>query len=70
MRRIGVFLFISAVPTLLISAAWIVSIGMFNWMEAVRSEVAFMFTIFSTLFAFLITCSMSKYEICEFYKSF
>ena len=40
MRRIGVFLFISAVPTLLISAAWIVSIGMFNWMEAVRSEVA------------------------------
>ena len=70
MKRIGVFLLISAVPTLLITASWIVSIGMFNWIEAIRSEVAFMFTIFSILFAFLITCSMSKGEIYEFYKDF
>jgi hypothetical protein len=70
MKRIGLFFAISSIPVIFITTAWVLSFGMFNWIEVIRSEVAFIFnTIFIPL-AFIAASAVDKVDLEDFYKSF
>ena len=70
MKRIGLFFAICAIPMVFITTAWIMSLGMFNWIEAIRSEGAFFFNVLFLPMAFIIAAAMDECELDDFYKSF
>jgi hypothetical protein len=70
MKRIGLFFAISSIPMIFITTAWILSFGMFNWVEAIRSEWAFLFNVVFIPLAFIAASAIDKVDVEDFYKSF
>tara|TARA_R110002020_G_scaffold373875_1_gene585326 strand:+ start:2038 stop:2250 length:213 start_codon:yes stop_codon:yes gene_type:complete len=70
MKRIGLFFAISSIPMIFITTAWILSFGMFNWIEAIRSEGAFFFNVIFIPLAFIAASAIDKVDVEDFYKSF
>lgn len=62
-KRFLLFLFISAIPLMLVTSVWLLTVGYFSWFEAIHSEPYGVFTSFSVIFAFFISLCIPSYDL-------
>lgn len=62
-KRILLFLIISATPMIIVTAIWILTAGYFNWLSAVHSDPYAIFTSFAVLFGLTIALCVPDYEL-------
>lgn len=54
-KRFLLFIGISSIPMLLVTAMWLLTVGYFNWFDAIHSEPYGVFTSFFVFFAFIVS---------------
>ena len=62
-KRFLLFMFISSIPMLLVTAMWLLTVGYFSWLDAIHSEVYGVFTSFCVLFAFFVSLCIPSYDL-------
>lgn len=62
-KRFLLFIGISSIPMLLVTAMWLLTVGYFSWLDAIHSEVYGVFTGFCVFFAFFVTLFIPANEL-------
>jgi hypothetical protein len=62
-KRFLLFVFISAIPLILVTSVWLLTVGYFNWFDAVHSEPHGVFTSFAVFFAFFVSLLIPDYDL-------
>ena len=62
-KRFLLFVFISAIPLMLVTSVWLLTVGYFSWFDAVHSEPYGVFTSFSVFFAFFVSLCIPDYDL-------
>lgn len=62
-KRFLLFLFISAIPFMLVTSVWLLTVGYFSWFDAIHSEPYGVFTSFAVFFAFVISLTVPDYDL-------
>lgn len=62
-KRLLIFIGISSIPMLLVTAMWLLTVGYFSWFDAIHSEPYGVFTSFAVLFAFITSLLIPDYDL-------
>jgi len=62
-KRFLLFIGISSSPMLIVTAMWLLTVGYFNWLDAIHSEVYGVFTSFCVFFAFFVSLVIPSHEL-------
>jgi len=62
-KRFLLFVFISAIPLMLVTSVWLLTVGYFSWFDAVHSEPYGVFTSFAVFFGFVISIVIPDYDL-------
>ena len=62
-KKFLLFIFISTLPMQSITAMWLMTIGYFNWLDAMHSEPYAVGTSFFVLFAFIMAMVTPKEDM-------
>ena len=62
-KRFLLFIGISSIPMLLVTAMWLLTVGYFSWFDAIHSEVYGVFTSFTIFFAFFVSLCVPSNEL-------
>lgn len=62
-KRFLLFIFISAIPLMLVTSVWLLTVGYFSWFDAIHSEPYGVFTSFAVFFAFFVSLCMPENEL-------
>lgn len=62
-KRILLFISISSIPMLLVTAMWLLTVGYFNWFDAIYSEPYAVFTSFFVFSAFIMSLIVPSNEL-------
>ena len=62
-KRFLLFVFISAIPWMLVTSVWLLTVGYFSWFDAVHSEPYGVFTSFCVFFAFFVSLCIPDYDL-------
>tara|TARA_R110001632_G_scaffold17614_1_gene55629 strand:- start:572 stop:781 length:210 start_codon:yes stop_codon:yes gene_type:complete len=62
-KKFLLFIFISTLPMQLITTMWLMTIGYFNWLDAMHSEPYAVGTSFFVLFAFIMAMVTPKEDM-------
>ena len=62
-KRLLLFIGISSIPMLLVTAIWLLTVGYFSWFDAIHSEPYGIFTSFAVFFAFIVAIVIPDYDL-------
>ena len=62
-KRFLLFIGISMIPMLLVTAMWLLTVGYFSWFDAIHSETYGVFTSFCVFFAFFVSLFIPANEL-------
>ena len=62
-KRFLLFVFISAIPLMLVTSVWLLTVGYFSWFDAIHSEAYGVFTSFAVFFAFVMSIVIPDYDL-------
>jgi hypothetical protein len=62
-KKFLLFVFISTIPMQLVTAMWVLTVGCFNWVEALHTDPYILCTIMFVLFAFAVVLMISEEDI-------
>lgn len=62
-KRFLLFIFISSIPLMLVTSVWLLTVGYFNWFDAIHSEPYGVFTSFFAFFAFFVSLVIPSNEL-------
>jgi len=62
-KRFLLFIGISSIPMLLVTAMWLLTVGYFSWLDAIHSEAYAVFTSFSVFIALILSVIIPSEEL-------
>ena len=62
-KRFLLFIFISAIPLMLVTSVWLLTVGYFSWFDAIHSEPYGVITSFFAFFAFFVSLCIPPNEL-------
>lgn len=62
-KRFLLFVFISAIPLMLVTSMWLLTVGYFSWLEAIHSEPYAVFTSWAVLLAFFVSLFIPDHDL-------
>ncbi len=62
-KRFLLFIGISSIPMLLVTAMWLLTVGYFSWFDAIHSEPYGVFTSFAVFFSFFVSVCIPSNDL-------
>ncbi len=62
-KRLLLFIGISSIPMLLVTAMWLLTVGYFSWLDAIHSNPYAVITSFCVLFGFIVATVIPDYDL-------